>query len=313
MGIKVRIGILQLLLTPSLILGQNPDVERFKYSHLDMAVVKLYVNTQPVGSGFVIDGPFLVTNFHVVKEIIDAKRQNISVQDTIRYQNALFSNHGVYFEGERLPIAEVLPEFIDNDTIYNYAKYTDLAVLHPPKDLNLTTTLPLSQNYFVRSSEILVAGFPLGLSTMNISKGIVGNTYFKYGIPKQILKILPFAGVSLGQGDYISAPGSSGGPVIKLGPTKEQDSVIGVVYGGRRANAADIKYFFELYKSKYDSIVEYNGSANLSNAEESRIVEKYTIFSSLINSNVQIPEFVNVYHLSELLELLKINVVSKEK
>lgn len=286
---------------------QSETDRMLRFSKIEMSVLKLFHEDRPIGTGFVIDGYNIVTNFHVLESIIKAKKNNEKVNDTVWYQTALISKVSNLIPVEVKNMAFILEDFIINDTIYNYAKYTDLAIIKPPEPTNLNPTLPISNLPLYPGQEILAAGFPLSKDFMTISKGIVGNITFEYKMPANIRKMLPFAGVSIGQSDFIAAPGSSGGPVIKLGDSKEKDSIIGIVRGGFLSEAQNIKILYSKYEAKFDSIVDEDGQINYKNTEHLNIVEKYITYSNLINSNVQIPIFINASHLRQLLELLNIS------
>lgn len=79
-------------------------------------------------------------------------------------------------------------------------------------------------------------------------------------------------------------------------------SVIGIAVGDIK-NAEKLK---RIYDNKLDSIIATQDGFNPQNKTHSNYYEKYLIFSSLINSNVQIPEFIHVSHLRDLLDLLEI-------
>lgn len=285
--------------------SQDDEGKLKRFSRLDMSVVKLFYEGKPVGSGFVIKDFYIITNFHVARQIIELKRLGKKVNDTIHYIPSLYNN--IIEESEddktRNP-AIVLSNFVENDTIYNYGKYSDLVVLKTKNKKNLTSYLPLSRRFYFRGDEVIVAGFPLALQNLTISSGIVGNEFFGPFIPREAASLLPFARPYYGQADFINAPGSSGGPVVKLGSSKEKDSVIGIVWGGRKANSQNITALLEYYEKKLNNISLEGDSLNMDIPEHRELFEKYIILSSLKLSNTQIPIFTNVHQLRGLLDLL---------
>tara|TARA_E500000318_G_C3565650_1_gene215523 strand:+ start:698 stop:1621 length:924 start_codon:yes stop_codon:yes gene_type:complete len=285
--------------------SQSSDDRFGRFSKLDMSVVKLFHDGRPIGSGFVIKGYYIVTNFHVARQIIDSRKEGKKVNDTIHYIPSLHNNFGVESVGDRTRNpAIILPDFIENDTIYNYGKYSDLVVLKTQNKKNLTSYLPISRRYYFRGSEVIAAGFPLALQHVTISSGIVGNEFFGPFVPREVSSLLPFARPWYGQSDFINAPGSSGGPVVELGDSKEKDSVIGVVWGGRKAQGQNIANLLLFYEEKLNEINSENDSINMEIPEHRELYEKYVTLSSLNLSNTQIPIFTNVHHLRELLNML---------
>ncbi|MBO0342446.1 S1 family peptidase [Flagellimonas profundi] len=283
---------------------QSQAEDRYRFGNLDFSVVKIFVDDESFGSGFVIDGPYLITNFHVVEKVIEAKRNDSKNPPIIKWLNAKLSQDKI-FAIEDYPTAEVLNDFISNDTIYYYGKASDLIVLKPNRNINLHSKLPLSKQWMNRGDKILVAGFPLGLEYMTISSGIIGNQRSEL-IRKDVSDMLPVSAIFRGQGDFILAAGGSGGPVVKIGKTISKDSVIGIAVGGKTKNAKKLKRIYDIYDNKLDSIIATQDGFNPQNKIHSNYYEKYLIFSSFINSNVQIPEFIHVSHLRDLLDLLEI-------
>ena len=98
--------------------------------------------------------------------------------------------------------------------------------------------------------------------------------------------------------------GSSGGPVIKLGNTMDKDSVVGIVWGGRKALNQDISSLLRFYEEKLNDIISKKDTFNIDLPEHRELFEKYIILNSLKLSNTQIPIFTSVYHLRELLDLI---------
>ena len=300
-----RILILFYLATLSQHLFSQSDDDKWRFSKLDMSVVKLFYEGKPVGSGFVIKDFYIITNFHVARQIIELRKQGKKVYDTIHYIPSLYNNFMGESEDDRIRNpAIVLSNFIENDTIYNYGKYADIVVLKTQNNKNLASYLPISRRINFRGDKVIAAGFPLALQNVTISSGIVGNEFFGPFVPREISSLLPFVRPYYGQSDFINAPGSSGGPVIKLGNSKEKDSVIGIVWGGRKAQSQNITDLLEYYDEKLNNISLENDSLNMEIPEHRELFEKYIILSSLKLSNTQIPIFTNVYHLRELLDLL---------
>lgn len=277
--------------------------DRFRFSKIDISVVKLFHDGKPIGSGFVIKDFYIVTNFHVASKIIESIKQGEVVNDTIYYNPSLHNELESADDRLRNP-AFVLSEFIENDTIYNYGKYSDLVILKSPNNKNLSSYLPISRRFFFRGENIIAAGFPLALQNLTISSGIVGNEFFGPFVPSELSSLLPFVRPSYGQSDFINAPGSSGGPIIKLGNSKEKDSVVGIVWGGRKAHGQDITNLLEYYDEKLNDIILEKGTFNIDVPEHRELFEKYVTLRSLKLSNTQIPIFTNIYHLRELMDLL---------
>ncbi|WP_100611325.1 S1 family peptidase [Confluentibacter lentus] len=298
-----KIVILIILAILSEQLFSQSETDRFRFLKLDMSVVKLFHKGKPIGSGFVIKNFYIVTNFHLVEQIIESKKNKEEINDTIYYNPSLHNELESQDDRTRNP-AFVLSNFFENDTIYNYGKYSDLVILKSPNNKNLTSYLPISRKNYFRGDDVIAAGFPLALQNLTISSGIVGNEFFGPFVPKEISSLIPFARPWYGQSDFINAPGSSGGPVIKLGNTKDKDSIVGIVWGGRKALNQDISSLLIFYEEKLNDIVSKKDTFNIDLPEHRELFEKYIILNSLKLSNTQIPIFTNVYHLRELLDLI---------
>ncbi|WP_222918573.1 trypsin-like peptidase domain-containing protein [Natrinema sp. SYSU A 869] len=133
-----------------------------------------------LGSGFVIDDQYIVTNNHVVES---ASEDGIEIQ----------------FSNEEWRAASI----VGTDA------YSDLAVLRVEDVPDIATGLSFSESEPVIGQEVLAIGNPLGLDA-SVSQGIVS------GIDRSLPSPTGFSIPAAIQTDAPINPGNSGGPLVSL-------------------------------------------------------------------------------------------------
>lgn len=174
------------------------------------SVVRILVNEQPAGSGFVIssDGK-VATCFHVVQNLTQGPNNQVTF--------GFSSNIGVEFsDGSRVKAS---PVFEQKDLVRYISR--DFAIL----ETNKTKLTPLKLGSFSEVSEgdaIYTAGFPLGINQVIVAQGILSTKWKTEGYAGQKgLRDVAWLDITMNKGN-------SGGPVIQLGEIPDDDKVIGI-------------------------------------------------------------------------------------
>lgn len=166
---------------------------------------------QILGTGFVVgDGSYLVTNYHVVSQVLD--------QSVVEYFVAIESSNGA-----RKPIKALL---LDIDPVH------DVALLKLDKSLK---PLALSENQLLEpGSDIAITGFPLGgiIGAYHAThKGIIAGITPDI-IPAQNSDFLSAEAIKrldkpflIYQLDATAFPGNSGSPVYRI----DNGEIIGIL------------------------------------------------------------------------------------
>jgi len=184
-----------------------------RVAQIKESTVRILVNGYPAGTGFIVSKKGLVaTCFHVVQQI----QPTPNGQTQITYA----TNIEVEFnDGAKSP-ATVHPSCQNQGFLEALSRDYAILVIKPHKDL-----VPLVLGTFAdteEGAEVYICGFPFGLDKPFVSKGILSTKITTPG--------------HLGQGVYRDAgllditlnKGNSGGPVMLVGKTPQDDKVIGI-------------------------------------------------------------------------------------
>jgi len=173
--------------------------------------VRVLVNGNPAGTGFVVAENLVATAFHVVQQVTPAP----GGQTQITYA----SNIEIQLQDGRRLVASPHPSVAGQNLQAAVGK--DIALLTVPvKDLR-----PLKLGHFADVSEgdsVYLAGYPLGVEQTIVAVGMLSTKWKTPGY--------------LGQGaardvawlDITMNKGNSGGPVLLLADDPSKDVVIGI-------------------------------------------------------------------------------------
>ncbi|MDE3184550.1 MAG: trypsin-like peptidase domain-containing protein [Bacteroidota bacterium] len=204
-----------------------------RISKLKSSVVRVFVEKQASGTGFFVtqDG-WLLTCWHVIEPAL--------IRDSSHRIIGLKKMYIQFSNGEKVEVGimtDLLGKGYQNGISYDYAL---LKIQTTP----ITKFSPLKIGRFEdiqEGDEIYTCGYPLGIEQQFISKGILSTKWDD----KETLK-----GGAGGESvinrevawlDLTMNRGNSGGPIIKLGSTPNNDEVIGLAdfILNPFANAAD--------------------------------------------------------------------------
>ncbi|MDR3680977.1 MAG: serine protease [Flavipsychrobacter sp.] len=213
-----KLFILFILFIPFFAQGQSLSKERVQKIKECTVQVKIE-DVDATGTGFFIapDGS-LLTCWHVIQPAIrfDSANRFIGMRKiTIVYNNGTEEEY------------EVLPFFLRNG--FEDAISNDFCALIPKKRRTKPGTC-LKIGDFDKAEEgqdIYTCGYPVGIGQQCITKGIISAKYIfpvTLNLPKE-KKTFQRSQALL---DMTMSRGISGGPIVKLGATADQDEVIGI-------------------------------------------------------------------------------------
>lgn len=184
-----------------------------RINSIKKSVVRVFVDNQPSGTGFVIskDG-LIVTCFHVVDKI----QKDDNGKSTITYASKIeveFNN------GEK--IQAKIPEYWQNShsdmIVYDYF-FLKVDVKTPLSPMQLGN---FSDAY--EGANVYLAGYPLGINQAIVSRGMISTKWVQpLSIENKTLKR------EVAWLDITMNKGNSGGPVVLVGENPEDDKVIGM-------------------------------------------------------------------------------------
>lgn len=203
---------------PFSLFSQSLSPERV--AKIKSCTVKIVLDNQVIGTGFFIDNRgTLLTCWHVIKSsIIRMADKTILKPSFIEYSN-----------GKRDSVA--IPPIMEK--ISADAVSFDFCVLIPKKQLSQTSQTPfLKLGSFANiqeGEEVYTCGYPLGMQQQFISKGIVSTKYLENdnflidvnGKTTTIPRNQALLDMTLNKGN-------SGGAIVKIGKTIDEDEVIGI-------------------------------------------------------------------------------------
>jgi len=220
---KYYIYLLMIIFAPAFLPGQSltkARIERLKHS-----IGKISIDGDPsTGTGFFInDQGAVVTCWHVVEpafikdstgKFLGVKKINIEMYDGQKKEL-------------QLPVI-----FLSNLNLNKDAVLDDFCLLLPaPIPFNTKVEYLKLGNFddIQEGDEVYTCGYPLGLPYQFISRGTLSTKYIdstiifkRAGMPDEKMK------KSVALLDLTLNKGNSGGPIIKLGKTPEEDEVVGI-------------------------------------------------------------------------------------
>lgn len=192
--------------------SQNLGTQRV--NHVKNSIVKISIDGNPVGTGFIIsDKGQVLTCFHV---IVSALSKNS--------QNQIFEQHTIeaeFISGEKVQI------HLDSATDIEHSFFYDYCLLKPvSKPVFKYEYLKLGNFKNINEGDaVFTIGYPLGIQQPFISKGTLSTKFVdstQLSAPNtKIKREAAWIDLTLNKGN-------SGGPIIKIGSTTEQDQVIGI-------------------------------------------------------------------------------------
>lgn len=201
--------------------SQSLSLERVK--KLKAATVRITIeNSNSIGTGFFIDeGGLLLTCWHVIEpaiirdganNITGLRKISVTINDTIKVEFGI-------------------PLSIFNDSnLYRQCLAYDFSILVPSKKLTSKQVfLKLGDfNSVTEGQEVITCGYPIGIEQKFITKGIVSTKY----IDTSIAIYTPYGRTKYDRSqalmDITMNRGNSGGAVVLLGNTINDDVVIGI-------------------------------------------------------------------------------------
>lgn len=254
---KMKKKILVLLILNILFLSslRAQSLNKERVNKLKRSIVKVFVEGGiSSGTGFFIsENGDVLTCWHVIQAAIKT--------DSL---------------GNILDIKRIYIEFINRDTIemaipiafFRQKKNTeavlyDFCVLKPDKKLTGKTEYFQIGKFedIEEGDEIYTAGYPLGIPDQFISKGLLSNKYIDSSIMLGSNKVRR----NLALLDLTINRGNSGGPIIKLGKSVNDDRIIGIVDFLVTKNGSTAESLIkELDKRKIDIKIN-DGKGNLVN------------------------------------------------
>ena len=238
--------------------GQSLGRERVEM--LDKTVVAIKINEQITGTGFVASSNgWIITNLHVIR-------------NNVKQDGSLF--HPIFVEfrsGEKYQVEILQME------AKNYVKY-DYCILFPiDMEIKNREYLKIGRwNDIREGDEIYSSGFPFGIDKNVKTKGIVGNKFVEeYDL--QILDDSVKVKREVALLDLTMNKGNSGGPILKLGKTPEEDVVVGI------ATFIVVPFLQELNEiSALTDGVKNGVTISYSNGQEVNSFEMYSKFSKIL-------------------------------
>ncbi len=214
--IKYIISILIAL--PLLAQGQSLGKERVDL--LDDAVVRIFVDTIPSGTGFFItESGFLTTCFHVIEKAL--------IYDNLGKVVNFINISAEFTNGEKVELAmniDLINKKMQEAVVY------DNVLLKAISDTK-TKFNPLKIGSWENISDgdqIYSCGYPLGIDQRFISQGILSTKFNQLKTVYFGTEVIDNVYRNVAWLDITMNPGNSGGPVIKRGSTPEEDEVIGI-------------------------------------------------------------------------------------
>lgn len=197
------------------ILGsQEQTVERLL--KIKRSTVQILINNEPKGTGFLVseDG-MLLTNWHVI-EIQNNGLKTLKLADFINIKAITYKNDTIDFK--------FINEFF-SPKYFNEAQAFDFCILTPKKRLKVEHFLIIgSSKEILEGTTVYTCGYPLNLKVPFISTGMLStkfdeNISVNGVVSKRNLMYL----------DLTLNPGNSGGALMVMGNTPQEDKVIGIV------------------------------------------------------------------------------------
>ncbi|MEL7120852.1 MAG: serine protease [Bacteroidota bacterium] len=212
---KAVISIVFLLFT---VLTFSQDLGKKRIDKINKSIVKIFVENQRMGTGFVVreDG-WIATCHHVIYPafVWDSNKRFLKL-------NRIYAE---FSDGEKVEI-ELFKPLYSNVKGFDAARAFDSAILRMKTVPKFEYMPMLLGNWsdLREGDEVYVVGFPAKIKHRFISRGTV-STKFVENLRLRDKEYSRDAAWS----DFTGNKGNSGGPVIKLGRNHKKDKVIGMV------------------------------------------------------------------------------------
>jgi serine protease Do len=241
--------------------GQSIDKDRI--IHTKMSVVRILINDEAAGTGFFIrnDG-YLLTCWHVIQSafLLDSSKNILGIKNIkIEYASGLKKEAGI------IPILLSDGRKLKDASVYDYCilKLTDTSSRNEYLELGGFRTIDEGEGVYT-------CGYPLGIKQQFVSTGILST---KYTDTIQIIENGTTIKIPRKQAliDLTMNRGNSGGPIIKIGKTLSQDTVIGIA-DFIISSGSGLEPLFELVKNTKDM-----GLADVNPDKKSGLNLKYAL------------------------------------
>ncbi len=252
---------------------------------LNKSIVKIELDTISSGTGFMIrDDGWLATCRHVIEPL---KYTDSLGRVRIRHMYAIFNN------GEKVEVGIFNHQLLDQ-TGYDDSQAYDFVMLKlETKPEFEYRPLRLGKWDDVNDGdEVYTAGFPVSINNRIISKGLLSSKWIqKIPLYKSTGELLGHYDRNVAWVDMTSNKGNSGGPVIKIGRTPEEDRVIGIasfILNPAGNEASQVYNFYRNLKRKNDNRIGLNDQMEI-------------LFKSASYNSIGISGVISSDYLSELL------------
>jgi len=284
----MKIILLALLLsTPFYCLSQSLGKERIE--RLNKSIVRILIEDKASGSGFVVteDG-WIATCFHVIEPAM--------VRDSLGKFIRFKSLYAEFKNGEKaqLSLARALVlKGIESDKAVAY----DYMLLKLPE--NLTTeinVLKLGNWADINEGDVIYsAGYPLGIKDRIISKGLFSTKWVDTVNVNSIStgKLIDRYSRNVAWIDITLNRGNSGGPIIMLSESPEQDVVVGLStfilnpYGNIAEKVS--AYYRQRYEQKNGTLIDHDKQMEI-------------LFDAISENSIGVSGTVSIDYLSSILQ-----------
>lgn len=197
-------------------MGKRQPHMKQRFVQIKRATVRILINRQPSGTGFVISRDGLIaTCFHVVQHFQPAP----GGQTQITYAPSIEVE---FNDGSKLPATV-------HSSCQNQGFFEALSKDYCILEVESKNLVPLSLGTFANAYEgadIYLCGFPFGINQAVVSVGMLSTKwitsgYLNQGSDREVAWL-----------DVTMNKGNSGGPVVLVGNEPQDDKVIGIVSFG---------------------------------------------------------------------------------
>lgn len=265
--------------------SQGLSIERV--NKIKGATVRINIdNTNAIGTGFFINKDGVIAScWHVIEpsikrnaagNIISFNKISVTIDDTSKLEYLI-------------PV-----EFFNDTLLYQQAVSNDFVVLFPSQKIMPKYFLKLGDfNTLIEGQEVITCGYPIGIQQKFISKGIVSTKYVDTTLvlknanySKKVFRNQALVDITMNRGN-------SGGAVIVLGNSIEDDYVVGIASFiiNPIANLADS--FIKQFDSRTGSVVLAGTDPN----------EVFSTFTKILSStSIGVSGFVSINYLKSILK-----------
>jgi len=203
---------------------------KHRLAQIKRATVRILIDGQPSGSGFIISRNGLIgTCFHVVQRLLPVS----SEQTQITYATSIEVE---FNDGNKLPA-------IANSSCRNQGFLEALSKDYCLLEVKSKNLSPLFLGTFADACEgdnIYLCGFPFGISQAVVSVGMLSTKwitsgYLNRGSEREVAWL-----------DITMNKGNSGGPVVLIGNEPQEDKVIGIASFGLNPFASSAEKLIQI-------------------------------------------------------------------